>query len=264
MNINAKHLTLSVLVALSLTGCKEKETGLEKQVINAAHGACLDKLTGLLKSPSSLKVNKVDIFLEQPNADLVFGLYHDNIIDKEKGRIKESYEQVLKPHYRTLRTSIEYDAQNSFGTMLRGHFFCEFAYEINTTGNGSNYLEWSKIISDNGVEDFATGLFLESSVMISKYSNWKLHGDIRDIFAEVTVVPNDKDKNILQEVLEISKSSQDRQSAKQPVQKTAEEAAQEIVEIVDALKAEEAAKAANEAAQEALAEMGLSAIPHNK
>lgn len=254
MNINAKYLTLAVLVALSLTGCKEKDTGLEKQVINAAHGACLDKLTGLLKSPSSLKVSKVDIFLAQPNADLVFGLYHDDIIDKEKGRIKESYEQVLKPHYRTLGTHIEYDAQNSFGTMLRGQFFCEFAYEIYNTGNGSDYLEWSKIIQDNEVVDFTTGLFSEPSILINKYSNWKLHGDIRNISAEVTVVPNDKDQNMLQEVFELWKSSREKQPIKQPVQKTAE----------DAIRAAEAAKHAAAAAQEALAEMGLSAIPDNK
>lgn len=257
MNINIKCLTLAALVALSLTGCKEKDTGLEKQVINAAHGACLDKLTGLLKSPSSLKVSKVDIFLAQPNADLVFGLYRDDIIDKEKGRIKESYEQVLKPYYRTLGTHIEYDAQNSFGTMLRGQFFCEFAYEINNTGNGSDYLEWSKIIQDNEVADFATGLFAEPSILISKYSNWKLHGDIRNIFAEVTVVPNDKDQKMLQEVFELSKSIREKQPTKQPVQKTAEEAAQDI-------EAAEAAKHAEEAAQEALAKLGLSAIPHNK
>ncbi|WP_080945912.1 hypothetical protein [Moraxella bovoculi] len=261
MNIDVKCLTLAVLVALSLTGCKEKDTGLEKQVINAAHGACLDKLTGLLKSPSSLKVSKVDIFLAQPNADLVFGLYHDNIIDKEKGRIKESYEQVLKPHYRTLGTHIEYDAQNSFGTMLRGQFFCEFAYEINNTGNGSDYLEWSKIIQDNEVADFATGLFAEPSILINKYSNWKLHGDIRNISAEVTVVPNDKDQKMLQEVFELSKSIREKQPTKQSMQKTAEEVAQEVVDDIEAV---EAAKHAEEAAQKALAEMGLSAIPDNK
>lgn len=248
--MNIKQLILMGFIALSLTGCNEKETGLEKKVINAAYESCLHKLTGLLKSPSSLKVGKVSIYQDQPNANVVLGLYHDRLIDKEKEQLKESYEQVLKPYYRTLGTHIEYDAQNSFGTMLRGQFFCEVVYELYDTGNSSDYLEWSKIIQGNEVADFATGLFSEPAVRVDKYSNWTLNSHINHISALVTTIPNDKDKTMLQEVFALW---QKNQATKQSVSNG-----------VGYDEAQKAAEDAKEAAQEALAEVGLSATPDNK
>ena len=53
-----KKIILLSLV-LGLVGCKETNTGMDKNLFNTSYDKCVDYLTDSLKSPSSLKIREV-------------------------------------------------------------------------------------------------------------------------------------------------------------------------------------------------------------
>lgn len=156
-----KILISSIL--LFLAGCKENSTGMDKELFNSSYDKCRDYLSSALKSPSSLKINEVNVFTFMASPQNVSNVFGDMII--ENGKIKESVKND-KVRFRELKLEIDYEAKNTYGVLLRGAYQCNFLYELNKEETSPHPLNTYLIGLNNDEEDRE----LNTHVPFSKFS----------------------------------------------------------------------------------------------
>lgn len=121
-------LLIGVFVFQGLSGCKEKETGLEKNVLNTAIGDCIARLSGSLKSPSSLKLGDITASANTPNPEDIYRVAAHEILDKNGNISRDS--DFMEERYRGFDVNIQYEAQNSFGVYLKDNLSCSYLYRL--------------------------------------------------------------------------------------------------------------------------------------
>ena len=167
---------LLIGLILGLVGCRDGGTRLEKTVFNTTSEKCLNYLSQSLKSPSSLKVDKINISTYIPSAFESSSVFGDLIISN--GVVKE-HEKNNKLRFRALSVDIDYEAQNSYGASLRGMFQCKYMYALyksETSPEALNVYLYSLV--NDGEE-----IILPTSIPISSFSgsNLYLNKEIKQI-----------------------------------------------------------------------------------
>lgn len=122
-----KKIILLSLV-LGLVGCKETNTGMDKNLFNTSYDKCVDYLTDSLKSPSSLKIREVSIATNIAKAKDINNVFGELIT--KNGLIKDNV-KTEKARFRDLTIDIEYEAQNSYGASIRGYYQCGYIFRLN-------------------------------------------------------------------------------------------------------------------------------------
>lgn len=201
-----KKIVLLGLIIL-LSGCKENNTGIDKKVINKAYSDCKSGLTDSLKSPSSLKISSVEIQQMMPSSEQIYASYGKKMI--EDGKIVDYY-ITDQYRFRTLGVGINYEAQNSFGVLLRGNYICTYLYSIDKELNSpsSLYLTMVKVGTDTAYP-FTTleDLDNESSII--------LNSDIKNISSSNDISFSKRDKEVYGELIEIHKFKNREQEAEE-------------------------------------------------
>lgn len=162
-------------VVLVLLGCKESETGLQKNVINTVYDNCYQKLTTVVKSPSSLRIKNSLFVNHYPNIDdinRIFGsaLIKDNQISKQKMEDKIRFRQI--------KMIMSYEAQNSFGVYLPGDFECIYTYELSEQNTSPDKIVLSNI--DSGDEKINLAIEISDFDNVSN-TQLKSIGKITDV-----------------------------------------------------------------------------------
>ena len=190
-----KRSLIAVLIAFALTGCEEKETGLQKSVINATYEKCLGDLKRQLKSPRSLIINDVIVATYPTTANDVYRTYGDLVIADNGKEISSLYTR-LKTRFREIGASIDYEAQNSFGVFLPSTYSCSYVYMLTSDEVSPDELKLLK----SGDLLVKPGN-LNRSVSIKDYSNFKINNKIKTIVGDVTPNHMKTDDQLLQAVL---------------------------------------------------------------
>lgn len=188
-------LLAGVFIFLALSGCKEKETGLQKEVLNSAINDCTARLGNSLKSPSSLKISEVLAATYIPKPGVINRVASNILIDKESGQISELM-QRLKVRYRELGLSIQYEAQNSFGVYLKGKFNCSYIYQLTSdkTSPEDNIL-LSKLGNNNEYVEINN-----ATIQLNGNSNFILDSRYDRIIGDAPVEQIQSDLDLLEQV----------------------------------------------------------------
>jgi|GEM_PF-1265363 len=110
-----KRAILAALSVALLSSC----SALDRAEIRS----CEQKLVGGLKSPSSYERVKTNVWDEDISFENLAGRYFGlNLLPYEKQLLDEVKGRAIKVR----RTSIEYDADNSYGAAIRDSFYCNF------------------------------------------------------------------------------------------------------------------------------------------
>jgi len=175
MAIFMKRLLFSCLL-IGLAGCKETQTGFDKNLLNTSYSKCVDYLTDSLKSPSSLKVRAANISSNTANAEDINSVFGDLIT--KNGIIEENI-KTEKARFRELSVNIDYEAQNSFGASIRGLYQCKYIARLNNTETSPKPLNifLYKLINDG--DDINLGVNIPISDMNG--SNFFINSDIKTI-----------------------------------------------------------------------------------
>ena len=142
---------------VGLSGCKENETGLQKNVINTGFDKCKNYLSTSLKSPSSLNVNDATILVQDPKVEDVSNVF-GNIIVKD-GKIG-SITRDDKTRFREMLVVISYEAQNSFGVYLGGTYQCQYLFELKNDEQSAKPLNTYLIKLKSDGEDINLGVHI--------------------------------------------------------------------------------------------------------
>lgn len=154
-----KNIILAVSL-LGLFGCKNSDTGLQKNVLNTAYSQCYKNLSSLVKSPSSLRIKKAEAITYEPSAEDVYRLFGERLV---KNNEISPAQKIAKIRFRGLGIVYDYEAQNSFGVFLPGNFECNFLYSLIGEDESPSALILSNIRNDK--ED------VESSKLITTFEN---------------------------------------------------------------------------------------------
>ncbi|ENW97332.1 hypothetical protein [Acinetobacter dispersus] len=163
-----KIILLSLI--LSLTGCKEPNTEMDKTLFNTSYDKCVDYLTASLKSPSSLKIREVNISTVIPTAQDIKSVFGELITTN--GLIRDQVKED-KARFRELMVDIEYEAHNSYGASIRGNYQCGFISRLNKDEKSPESLNTYlyKLISDG--ENVDLGIHIP----IAKFTGSNLYLD---------------------------------------------------------------------------------------
>nr|WP_312824997.1 hypothetical protein [Acinetobacter oleivorans] len=192
-----KLLFLYLLVGLA--GCKETQTGLDKNLFNTTYSKCVDYLTDSLKSPSSLKVRAANISINTANAEDINSVFGDLII--KNGIIEENIKDE-KARFRELLVNIDYEAQNSFGASIRGLYQCKYITRLNNAETSPKPLNiyLHKLINDG--EDINLGVNIPISDLNG--SNFSINSDIKKIVGTADSQLNETDIKRYKEIESIN------------------------------------------------------------
>jgi hypothetical protein len=193
---------IGILAFVGLTGCEEKETGLQKKVLNAAVNDCKERLTNSLKSPSSLKLGKIFAITYMPKPEDVYRVDSRLLINSD-GKITSELE-YLNVRYRELGINIEYEAQNSFGVYLKDNLSCSYIYRL-TSDETSPKNEIKLSLLENKSESVKIE---GTSIPLDGNSNFKLNTKYDRIMSNVSSQPTDEDKELLKKVVYIWNTDQ--------------------------------------------------------
>lgn len=188
-----KVLLLGLLVGL--VGCKEKETGLEKQVINATYESCLSTLKKRLKSPSSLTVKDVLIVTSPTTAKRAYITHGNLLLNDRKDGISSIYKNS-KVRFREIGVSIDYEAQNSFGVYLPQTYDCSYVYSLMLEETSPSDIS---LIRTKDIDVRENGANLR--INVDGFSNLKIDSKIGKIVNTITTQDFENDKNILSNIL---------------------------------------------------------------
>lgn len=141
-----KKILIFGVVGLALAGCTDSKTGLKNEVINQHVDACITSLKESLKSPSSLKMLRILANYEPATVNEVYFREFYDLDSINDVTNKYSVLNTVKYQPRTLKTIMEYEAQNSFGAMLKGYYGCTLV------GNGNSDNDFA-IIPEGENED---------------------------------------------------------------------------------------------------------------
>lgn len=199
-----KKLILSMIsVSIILLGCKENQTGLQKDVINSAYDNCYTNLSKTLKSPSSLRVKESLVGVSTPEVTDVYRLYADEIIKDNK---ISALTRDSKTRFRMLSVNLNYEAQNSFGVYLPGNFECSYMYKLLEDRQSPSELDLFKVESDDNEK-------IELNTPIYNFkdsSNLKLTDSINKVVGDSnSYIFNANDEAMFSKLLEQSKDEQE-------------------------------------------------------
>lgn len=198
-----KRLLLCVLF-FGLVGCSDKETGLKKEVINSNVDACINSLTESLKSPSSLKLSKI---LANYNMATIDDVYQSEFNGLETVKdVTDKFVRLNTLNYepRTLFIAMEYEAQNSFGAMLKGYYGCKLV------GNGRTGDSFK--VLDTGEDGMATPA--SYSTKDSFWYQFKTPSSTQGVKVETTLLDSSVDKKTLSVVYGVLRSEAMKQRMK--------------------------------------------------
>ena len=188
---------ISVFGVLFIVGCTNNETGLEKKVLNTALNDCQDRLQQILKSPSSLRLGKVDAATYPAKAEDVFIVDSQLLLDNE-GKI-QGVQERLKVRYRELGVSIPYEAQNSFGVFLANTFSCSYIYQLHQDEKSpENDILLSQIRNGDEIKEIS-----DINISLKNKSNFFLDSKFDKIIGDATHEQTKEDIVLLKEVKEI-------------------------------------------------------------
>lgn len=163
-----KVILLSLFIGL--VGCVESETGLQKNVINSAYESCTSNLKESLKSPSGLKLGVALITVKEAPYEAIISIYG------EKARKENPTESLLtsenKAKFKGIAVLVDYEAQNSFGVMLKDTFTCGYIYNTD---------EKTVLKPYNLNREKITNPILLSDINVDKSSNIKLISGIKKV-----------------------------------------------------------------------------------
>ena len=122
------------VIGTFLVGCSNS-AGINKSIYNQALLHCNSYIKDRLKSPSSMKVSKIDaVYMGASVEDIFDWLYKDANSREEMRNTFELYERLnYKP--RKLAIVFHYEAQNSYGASIANESYCEYSV-------GNNSLEF--------------------------------------------------------------------------------------------------------------------------
>lgn len=169
-----KVLLLGLVVGL--VGCKETNTGLDKELLNTGYDKCKEYLRASLKSPSSLKIDQATISTFIATPDNVYRVYKHILFDD--GQLKKSHIEE-KIRFREFLVDIDYDANNSYGAALRGSYQCEFIYMLKNDQMSPQALDTYMMTNIESEEN--EGVSVDIPLAELKGSNFFLDGKIQSI-----------------------------------------------------------------------------------
>ena len=171
-----KIIILAALVGL--TGCTEDKTGLQKNVINTGFEKCTDYLTSSLKSPSSLRIGEVAVFVQKPEVQDVYNVFGGLVVKDAK--IKEIVRDN-KRRFREMLIAINYEAQNSYGVYLSNTYQCQYLFELNNDETSPEPLNTYLIKLKGDGEDMGLGVHIPIADFTG--SNWVLNKQIKKLIS---------------------------------------------------------------------------------
>ena len=189
-----KIILLALLVGL--VGCKESNSGLDKKVINTAYDNCYQKLASIVKSPSSLRVNETIAGVYMPEAEDVYRLFSNRIIDQKANEINGLYKDT-DTRYRELGVTLDYEAQNSFGVYLPGTFSCSYIYSLRLDHHSPDFITLAKVQNDE--EEIKLN---GTDIDVGNASNFKLNQNLHKITASTSSEFSDLDKKMYADIME--------------------------------------------------------------
>ncbi|MHA3079540.1 hypothetical protein [Acinetobacter sp. ANC 5502] len=198
-----KKLILSIIsVSIILLGCKENQTGLQKDVINSAYDNCYTNLSKTLKSPSSLRVKESLVGVSTPEVNDVYRLYADEIIKDNK---ISALTHDSKTRFRMLSVNLNYEAQNSFGVYLPGSFECSYMYKLGEDRQSPSELDLFLIQSDDEKIELNKPIY-----NFKDSSNLKLTDSINKVVGDSNAyIFNANDEAMFSKLLEQSKDEKE-------------------------------------------------------
>lgn len=184
-------LIISALVLINLNGCKEKETGLEKKVLNAAIDDCKKRLLNNLKSPSSMRLNSIFLSNDYADAKDIYRIYSKTILG-DSGKVSKLIKRANE-RYRTLNIYLDYEAQNSFGVYLRNEVSCSYIYKLRYEDTSpENEIVLSKLNDSFEFEGY--------KVNLDNYSNQRITPKDVQITNNTSSEYTEKDKELLEKI----------------------------------------------------------------
>ncbi|MDO7434602.1 hypothetical protein Q5X65_15815 [Acinetobacter baumannii] len=199
---------------LGLVGCKETNTGMDKNLFNTSYDKCVDYLTDSLKSPSSLKIREVSIATNMAKAKDINNVFGELIT--KNGLIKDSV-KTEKARFRDLTIDIEYEAQNSYGASIRGYYQCGYIFRLNNNETSPAPLNTYLYKITNDGENVELG----TQIPIADFSgsNLSLSKEINRIVGVKNSQFTESDSKIYKEVEKIIKIKKQEDEAEQLRQK---------------------------------------------
>ncbi|KQD03314.1 hypothetical protein [Acinetobacter soli] len=184
---------------LTLTGCKDPKTNLNKNVVNTAYSECYQKLYSSLKSPSSLKLITSSVINTYPSAvDVSKNML--GIIDSN-GQVEKSV-SVQKTRFRELKIYIDYEADNSFGASIKNRFNCNYLYKLNEEKQSPETLNFYSL--ETGEDKIEVSQLLSD---FSKQSNYNIDNKIKNIINNADFKYGNRDEEIIKESIENYKNN---------------------------------------------------------
>lgn len=166
-----QKLLLVGVVIFGIVGCKESETGLQKNVINSAYKSCVGHLESLVKSPSSLRISRAIPVVEYPQDITIYKHFGSDLINTDTSKISQGNIDA-KTRFRQLKINVDYEAQNSFGVFLGGAFVCKYIYSLHNQDESPQQI----YLNSFETEDHISTLF--SPLPVDNESNLKLNKNI--------------------------------------------------------------------------------------
>jgi len=164
-------------LALSVVGCTESNTSLDKNLFNTASDKCIDYLRDSIKIPSNLKINQINISINIAKITDVYNVFGNDITIN--GAVKNNNINEEKLRFRDLTVDIDYEALNSNGASLRGMHQCKYIFMLNRNENSPKALNTYlyKINSDGNKSIF------DDHMPIASFSgsNFYLNSNIKKI-----------------------------------------------------------------------------------
>ncbi|MCH7310611.1 hypothetical protein [Acinetobacter sp. ANC 4805] len=166
-----KNLVLLCAVTL-LVGCKEDQTGMEKNILNYAYNNCLNNFNK--NSPAAIHINNSYIGIYDSNAA---DIYKYSYLLNEKNKVS-NIQKDAKSRYRELGVTIKYNIKSNPNKSEIKNYKCTYFYELIVNSESPESINLIRIVNDG-----QNIKIKDKSDKIEDYSNLNLNNGINSIIS---------------------------------------------------------------------------------